>query len=147
MNWFRQFKSKIHQLYIFEKLYEKMLNFKASLKTPMPESFPFLTTANPTSRNMQSWCSHSGSSSSNSWRPFSHNVNRYSTPPADRPPFSSSSHPSLQYLRYCQICIIQPSNQVLFPCLTPTTLLHQIILLHPGKLFFFPPLTPPFHSF
>jgi hypothetical protein len=27
-----------------------MLNFEASLKTPMLESFPFLTTANPISR-------------------------------------------------------------------------------------------------
>lgn len=117
----------------------------------MPESFPFLTIANPTSRNTQSWCSHSGSSNNNSWRPFSHNiVNHYSTPPVGRPPFPSSNHPSRQYLRYTaksalfKVTIpkgVPPSNYVLFPCLTPTPLLHQIILFHPGNLFFFFPHT------
>ena len=69
----------------------------------MPEPSPFPTTINPTTSNTPSWRSHSSSSNNNSWHPFNHNVNWYSTPPTSGPPSSLGNCPSRPYLGYCQI--------------------------------------------
>ncbi|KAI4353978.1 hypothetical protein L6164_002891 [Bauhinia variegata] len=92
----------------FEELHEKLLNFEASVITPIPDPLQFLVTANPTSRNPATWHSPAPSSTNNhTWRPSNSHQNRYFPTQTSGQPTPQGNRPSRPYLGYCQICRIQ----------------------------------------
>lgn len=120
-----------------EKLYEKLLNFKALLLTTKPEPSHFLATSNPINQNTPTQHPPANSSSNNSlWRPSNNNTNRYPTISNSKPTTTQGNQPSYSYLGYCQIYKIQGhiiksvhySSQHQFKHPTITSMLQIIIL-------------------